>query len=156
MNDFTPSPAKPYEGAISGIFRDAVIRTCYGEADGEPDEGIAGVAWVVRRRAEWEPPAWWGKNLYQVCHLHAQFDCWNPGTKDYQRTIALPETDREYLRIAKIVDGVLSGSIPDPTGGATTYKRTGTHASWDTAVAHMVPTIIGHHSFFKLEPHAHA
>lgn len=155
-NELAPPVALPYAGAVTGIFRDAVIRTCDGEAEGEPDEGIAGVAWVIRRRAEWDPPTWWGSNLYRVCHMAAQFSCWDPKSPVYQRIIRLVESEPQYQRIAEIVDGVLNGSVADPTGGATTYKRTGTHASWDNAVAHMVPIIIGRHSFYKLEPHAHA
>jgi N-acetylmuramoyl-L-alanine amidase len=147
-----PLVPTPYRGVIAPAGRQAVIRTCYGEADGEPDEGIAGVAWVIRTRAEWPTPEWWGHTLYGVCHRPEQFDCWIPGSEDYTRTCALHESDPQFKRIAKIVDGVLAGTIADPTAGGTHYKVTGTQASWDKAAAQVPEVIIGSQSFFRLGP----
>lgn len=108
-----PLTPTPYKGVISPAGREAVILTTYGEADGEPDDGVAGVVWVIRTRAEWPKPEWWGYTLYGVCHRPEQFDCWLAGSTDYTRTCALKDADPQYQRIAKIVDGVLAGTIAD-------------------------------------------
>lgn len=150
-----PVPAAaPGALVVSPADRDTAIRTCFGEADGEPDEGIAGVAWTIRTRSTWPEPVWWGFSIYGVCRKRMQFDCWIPGTADYERTMKLSSSDPQYLRIAAIVAGVFAGTIADPTAGATHYKRTGTKASWDKAAAQVVPRIIGHHSFYRLGPYA--
>ena len=142
----------PYTDVIGGAGRDAMIRTIYGEARGEPPEGKAAVAWVIRNRAE--EPSWWGNTLYGVCYRPYQFSCHNENDPNAQICKLLRETDPAYQLIAGVVQGVLAGSIDDPTKGATHYKVTGTKASWDKSAAQVPEIIIGRHSFFKLGPHA--
>lgn len=141
--------------AYSSVDRDALIRTVFGEARGEPKEGQAAVAHVAVTRAGYEPPAWWGKTLSAVCLAPYQFSCWLAGA-DRNHIDDLCSTDDGYQVIATVVDGVLNGLLPDPTNGATHYKVTGTKASWDASCERLglVPTIIGRHSFYKLGPHA--
>ncbi|MGH3756111.1 MAG: cell wall hydrolase, partial [Pseudonocardiaceae bacterium] len=50
-------------------------RTLYGEARGEPFDGLVAVAWVIRNRAE--SPRWWGRDVKGVCLHPLQFSCWN-------------------------------------------------------------------------------
>lgn len=142
----------PFKGIVSAASRDAVIRTVYGEARGEGSEGQAAVAWVIRNRAS--RPAWWGSTLYGVCHRPYQFSCWNASDPNAALLANLAENDPDYLRIGVVVDLVLSGATPDPTGEATHYKVTGTKASWDTSAALKTEIIIGRHSFCKLGPFA--
>lgn len=139
---------------VTPAGRDAVIRTVYGEARGEPDEGKAAVAWVIRNRAGWQPPAWWGATLYGVCYRPMQFSCHNENDPNASICKLLREDDPAYITIMRIVNGVLDGSIADPTGSADHYKVTGTKASWDTSAAKVPEIVIGRHSFYKLGPHA--
>lgn len=132
--------------------RDELIRNVWGEARGEPDSGRAGVAWVHVNRAA--TPSWWGHSLGEVCLKPFQFSCRNAGDPNLPKLLALDPDGADYLSIARIVDGVLHGTIADPTGGATHYEVTGTRASWDKAAAATTPVVIGHHSFYKLGPSA--
>lgn len=142
----------PYAEIVGPAARDAMIRTVYGEARGEPDEGKAAVAWVIRCRAE--HPAWWGATIYRICYARMQFSCWNDNDPNSKICRMLPESDPAYLAITPIVAGVLAGTIDDPTKGSTHYKVTGTKASWDKSAAQVPEIIIGRHSFFKLGPSA--
>lgn len=144
-----------FTGIISFAGRDAMVRTIYGEARGEPDEGKAAVAWVVRNRVEWPgQPLWWGSSLYGVCYRPYQFSCHNENDPNAQICKLLREDDPAYIAMGEIVDAVLAGTIEDPTGGATHYKVTGSKASWDTSAAKVPEIVIGRHSFYKLGPHA--
>jgi N-acetylmuramoyl-L-alanine amidase len=135
--------------------RDEMIRTVIGEARGERPIGQAAVAHVILNRAA--TPAWWGKTITEVCRHPYQFSCWNKSDPNCSLLEGLHPDASIYKQIAGIVDVVLNVDIavlPDPTGGATHYKVTGTPASWDAAAAHVEPVIIGRHSFYKLGPHA--
>lgn len=131
---------------------DTATRTVWGEAEGEPEEGQIAVAWVIRNRAEWKPPAWWGTDVLSVCHCRLQFSCMNPGTLRHAKIEMLDDTDPMYRSIRQLVEGVFNGEISDPTFGCTQYKVTGTKASWDRAVDGHDPVVIGKHSFWRLSP----
>lgn len=133
------------------VSRDAIIRTAWGEARGESREGQAAVVWVILNRAS--APAWWGRTSWDVCHHAMQFSCWNFNDPNFPQLVTLQPSSAVYQEIGAIVDGVIrdrARGIPDPTGGATHYKVTGTPASWDKATVGITPVIIGHHSFYKL------
>jgi N-acetylmuramoyl-L-alanine amidase len=130
---------------------DLAIRTVDGEARGESVAGQAAVAWVIRNRLEWAH-AWWGTSPSKVAEAKYQFSCWNGGT-DTNYITNLSPLSEEYADIACVVKAVFAGASPDPTGGATTYKVTGTKASWDAAVAGRAPRVIGRHSFWRLSPY---
>lgn len=98
---------------------DVLTRTIYGEARGEREEGIVAVAWVVRNRAD--NPRWWGHDVCSVCLCPWQFSCWNKDDPNLPVISALNAGSVEYERLAAMVRAVLSGSIPDPTGGADSY-----------------------------------
>lgn len=131
--------------------RDFAIRTIAGEASDQGQKGQAAIAWVIRNRAEFQPTAWWGSDVGGVCRKRAQFSCWNGG-KNTDRVKDLATTDDEYRDAAEVLDAVMNGDVPDPTGGATTYKVRGTSASWDKAVADVAPVEIGDHDFWRLMP----
>lgn len=136
---------------------DIAIRTVVGEASDQGAAGMTAVAWVIRNRAEWAPSAWWGDSVVTVCKKHAQFSCWRPelGGKpnaDCERIAAMREDAAEYLSARYVVLAVMDGTLPDPTGGATTYKVRGTKAQWDVAVSGMSPREIGAHDFWRLSP----
>jgi spore germination cell wall hydrolase CwlJ-like protein len=134
--------------------------TLWGEARGEPREGKIAVAWVMRNRAEWQGKTWWGDSLGAVCTYCRpgskwhQFSCWNEDGPNLERMKALSKSDPAYQDLFHIVQQVMLGAYPDPTGGATHYKVVGTKASWDKACDGVGGIILGHHIFFKLGPSA--
>lgn len=130
---------------------DTAVRTAIGEGDNQGPDGLAGIIWTFRNRAEWKPTAWWGSSVSACCVHPAQYSCWLPGP-DLDRIKAISNTSPDYLKVADIVQAVMDGTIPDPTGGATTYKVRGTPASWDHAVENIPPRSIGAHDFWRLGP----
>lgn len=145
----TDSPAIVH---VSEVARDALIRTVWGEARGEGTLGQAAVTYTILHRAS--APAWWGDDVWSVCHSASQFSCWNSNDPNCLKMVHLNPKGADYARIAAVVDQVLAGKLADITHGATHYKVTGTGASWDKATVGLLPTIIGHHSFYKLGPSA--
>lgn len=55
--------------------------TLYGEARGEPIEGIVAVGCVIRNRMQ-DAKARWGKTYREVCLKRAQFSVFNPDDSD--------------------------------------------------------------------------
>lgn len=104
-----------------------VAATCFLEAEAEPDDGILGVAWVIRRRAiDWK--ASWhgailGKDLraYQDGRPFEAFSCWNDdyATRAKARLSAAPEA--ATTQCWRSAAGVLWDLLPDPVGGASFY-----------------------------------
>ena len=142
---------------LSASDLDIAARTLVGEASGEPLEGRVAVAWTLRSRALWQPAAWWGANIADVCQHPEQYDCWMPtlggqANADYERIMDMSVDDPQYQAAEIVVRSVMAGDIPDPTFGSTTYKRTGTKAFWDNAVSAVEPIILGHQSFWRLSP----
>ena len=126
------------------------VRTVYGEARGEGLSGQQAVAWVIRNRAAYRPPAWWGAHPGDVCIKPKQFSCWNRDDPNCHVIVNLGEDSNAYRLLAGLVKDVFTGKTEDPTKGATHYERVGAGASW--AKGKPILTIIGNHAFYKLEP----
>lgn len=138
---------------------DTLTRTLYGEARDQGLRGQIGVAWVVRIRASWDELVhshpeheWWGTTPALVCKHPWQFSCWNASDPNSAKLKALAVESPMYQWLYGVAKAVLAGTYDDPTGAATHYRVTGTKASWDDAVAHMTPVILGAHSFYRLGP----
>lgn len=145
--------AMPDEG--NEVAFDAMVRTCWGEARDQPDEGIAAVAFDILNRAG--HPSWWGADVWHVCHHAYQYSCWNVSDPNFPKMVALDPDSTEYRKIAAVVEKVVAGAIPDPCasiGGSTHYKVFGTSASWDKAAEGKPSVRIGAHVFFNLGPSA--
>jgi len=104
--------------------RDDVIRTILGEAGAESPEGVAAVIWTMLNRAKSDR---FPNNLADVATQgrggrFAQFSTWNTPSDGGNR---IPDTARPsdpgYRRASAILNQVLSGEVPDPTGGAIHY-----------------------------------
>ena len=147
-----------------------VSATCFLEADGEPVEGLLGVAWVIRRRAlEWKI-GWHAAILgpegqaYDDGKAFEPFSCWN---EDY-RVIAHARLSSASFERAepcwKAAAGALWGLLADPVNGATHYLREdltkkirgGTLPAWaadpgdpTTLNPALVRATVGHHVFLK-------
>lgn len=132
--------------------RDLAIRTIYGEAAREPDEGKAAVAAVIRNRVL--AGRYGGDTVRSVVLAKNQFEPWNGGPAR-ARMLALRPGTPDYDRIGDIVDGIWSGQVPDPTKGATHFFAPAAQA----ALGRNVPAwargqqgqAIGRHTFYAPE-----
>lgn len=130
---------------------DAMVRTLYGEARGEPLEGQQAVAWVIRNRVEWpSAPHWWGRTVTAACHCPKQFSCWNSNDPNLIKVMQLPAGSPEYQQLEHVARAVCGGEIDDLSIGASHYEVTGTHASW--GLSHEPVTTIGRHVFYRIGP----
>lgn len=130
---------------------DTMALTVYGEARGEVALGQAGVAWVIKRRAD--NPRWWGKGgVTSVCLAPSQFSCWDPADPNSDvladvGTLTVPL----YRSIRVLCEGVLCNEVPDPTKGADHYCVTKIADKTKWARGKVPVQIIGNHSFYRLE-----
>jgi len=143
----TANSAARGQQAVPQADMDAVVRTLWGEARGEGDEGIQAAANVILNRGEKE-----GRSLAEIVRAPKQFSAWNDA-RTRPGMDALRADDPEYQRIAAIVDKVARGELPDNTGGATHYiSFAGQKANGDAVPnwAKVKPTAtVGNHTFFS-------
>ena len=144
----TDNALKAIEYTVKDV--DTTVRTAWAESRGEKLVCQIGVIWAIRNRVEM--PGWWGGTPKEVCQKPWQFSCWNINDPNLPKLRALTTDDPEYFHFQQLVLNVFQGSISDPTRGCTTYKRTGTAASWDTAVDKTPPVVLDHQSFWRLSP----
>jgi hypothetical protein len=109
-----PAPPPNVPGATPGTVapqdRDALIQMVAGEAGGEPTEGMAGVAHVALNRLSQGFRG--AKSLTDVVNSPHQFEAISRGVQPSPAALQ---------KAAQVVDAVLAGQIPDPTGGAINY-----------------------------------
>lgn len=142
-----PSPLDP----PSGVNRDAMIRTVYGEAGNEPTIGQQAVASVIRNRAV--DGGYGGDTPLAVVRAPNQFEPWNSGPAR-DRMMALSPDDPKYDAISKVVDAAYGagGRAPDdPTEGKTMFFSPGAQAALGRAPPSWAKgegQAIGGHTFF--------
>lgn len=144
----TDNALKAIEYTVKDV--DTTVRTAWAESRGEKLVCQIGVIWAIRNRVEM--PGWWGGTPKEVCQKPWQFSCWNINDPNLPKLRALTTDDPEYFHFQQLVLNVFQGSISDPTRGCTTYKRTGTAASWDWVVDKTPPIVLGHQSFWRMSP----
>jgi hypothetical protein len=136
----------PSDRYISPSDRDYLVRTVLGEANGQPDDGLAAVAHVVMNRVN---SGKYGSSPTEVVFAPNQFEPWSTRRKEL---LGIDDKSPAYQKAAAIVDGVLSGKIKDPTSGATHFlqedivrqRRGGTLPDWATGKN----LKIGAHTFY--------
>lgn len=144
-----PVADAPSVPRLDSRSRDLVIRTIFGEASAEPDEGKAAVAAVIRNRLN---AGRFGKTAADVVLARNQFEPWSrPDAK--RRMENLPIESPVYKKIGDIVDRTFS-TDEDPTNGSTHFFAPQAQA----ALGRDVPSwakgegiVIGRHTFFAPE-----
>lgn len=140
---------------VSFVDVEIMVRTVFGEAGGEAYLGKIAVAWCIRNRAELDlgndgKPDWWGEGIGGVCQKPMQFSCWNVGDPVYPKLVSAGA--EKLADCLKACFAVLTGEIPDPTGGATHYLNPvtlkGKLPKW--ALPSKVIARIGAHQFYRL------
>jgi hypothetical protein len=145
LEGYTPSEDGPFQYTPTPEERDLAIRTLWGEGRGQPDEGLQGIAHVIRNRQQTEG---FGDTVDDVIKQPIQFSMWNKGDPNGPKALALSQDDPEYQRMGKIVDGVWGGQIPDPTNGATHYYNPDTASpDWGDKLAAQNEVKLGAHRF---------
>jgi spore germination cell wall hydrolase CwlJ-like protein len=95
--------------------------TVYCEASSEDHTARLGVAWCLVNRLR---SARFGDTISEVCLKRLQFSSWDQDQRDnfnLRRAARCPDTDPVMLDCGQAFDEALSGSVPDPTHGATHY-----------------------------------
>lgn len=134
--------------------RDILARTLWGEARGESLTGQIAVAWTIRNRVvDGNTKSWWGEGYAGVCLKPWQFSCWNKNDRNYAYLSgAKPIPAAQYAQALKAADQVMTGTVPDPTGGATHYYATTMPKPPTWAKGAKQTLKLGQHIFFKDVP----
>jgi len=121
---------------------DIIARTIYGEARGEPYEGMVAVAHVifnrVKKSGHTQTPA-------QVCLKPWQFSCWNPRDKNHEIVQDVKLDDISFRLAMREALEAFDGA--DMTNGATHYCHIKLYPDW--AQGHEPVKVIGNHKFYK-------
>jgi N-acetylmuramoyl-L-alanine amidase len=130
---------------------DVLARTLWGEARGEPVEGIEAVTAVILNRvkiAQAKGGYWWGKDIIGVCQKPYQFSCWNKSDPSYLKLLAVTDKNIHFATCLRIARRAVAGVLPDRTGGATHYHADYVSPYWSRGETPTV--IIGRHIFYQL------
>jgi hypothetical protein len=125
-----------------------LARTLYGEARGEPKEGIEAVANVILNRVRSER---YPKTVAKVCLQRLQFSCWNDRDPN-RRKIAnlMPGDNPIFDLILAIATRAVLGGLPLLVAGALHYHAKNVNPSWvrNSPGATLVARI-GNHLFWS-------
>lgn len=117
-----PIPASMSEtvrqSRLDGDTLDTLAWTMLGEAANQGTDGMAAIAHVILNRAE---SGRYPSDPKSVALQNKQFSTWNSGQGGNNPKQRFPKTSPAFKQARQIAAQVLSGSIPDPTGGATHY-----------------------------------
>jgi conjugal transfer mating pair stabilization protein TraG len=158
-NQFAAPPGG-FQSNLSPNDRDAAIRTMLGEVSDQPMLGQAAVAHVLRNRmlsgqyGDGSTLASVAQQPFKPGSQYHEFSAWNP-TKAGGNSAPLKASpsDPDYQQMGRILDGVFSGNIPDPTGGATHYYNPRqSKPPWGPQLAQANDVTIGGHRFVGTGP----
>lgn len=139
---------------IDPFNREIFARTVWMEARGEGREGLVACAWSIWNRyrsGRWFTTFKGRSSLALACLFDQQFSAWNAARDDANReAMAVCDyNDADLIRCRAVCDGVIDGTIIDPTDGATHYFYAGM-AAWPTWHEKATLTVqVGKHRFYK-------
>lgn len=123
-----------------------MAKTIWGEARGEGARGMQAVANVIMNRVN--RGDWYGASIKDVVLKPYQFSCWNATDPNRAKIDALTEADLAASGALNIARQVISGQLPDITGGATEYHNKKITPSWNWDKLEKTVTI-GNHVFYR-------
>jgi len=95
----------------------------------------------------------WGEGYAGVCQKPYQLSCWNKNDPNFAYLNGVKQIPfRVFVQTQFAVDRVMSGKVPDPTGGCTHYYATTMPKApaWTSGAKQALK--LGHHVFFKNVP----
>lgn len=128
---------------------DVVWLTIFGEARGEPIEGMIAVGCVIRNRVIASKMT---KTYKDVCLAPLQFSCWNENDPNLnEMMVAAVGTTPRIREIKFIGAGIYQNMFRDNTSGSTHYLTTRLfHENPPTwATSGKVMATIGNHTFLQ-------
>lgn len=140
-----------------------LARAIYGEARGEPYDGMVAVAWSIRNRVE--NPSWWPSSeesyfpTYSSIILepgeYAVFGLYDenrPYVENPSLLFDIPEEEAAWRTSYAVAGKVMNGEIPDNTYGADSFESSESRGEpapeWATPDRFTVK--IGNHKFYKV------
>lgn len=126
---------------------DYMARTAWGEARGEGINGMQAVINVIMNRVK--KGGWWGATPKEVCTKKSQFSVWNKSDPNYEKMLAVTDSDENFRLAKQLATLAYSGSLPDITNGATNYLALGSLSSvpsWTNNLKQVAS--IGNHTFY--------
>lgn len=146
----TPPPARvaPEPDSNRAAEQAVIAKTLWGEARGEPPEGMQAVASVIERRRQlgWRK----AKSAAQVCLTPFQFSCWNKDDPNRVRMDAVArQPDAAYERALVLAGHILDGDLDENAEGATHYYALSLRKPPFWAVGRTPCCRRGNHLFFK-------
>lgn len=124
---------------------DVVRRTLYGEARGQPIEGIKAVASVIMNRAQ--RGGWWGETPKEVCLKPFQFSCWNKN--DPNRQIILQASEQALTTFTGVAKIALEDHLEDNTFGSTHYLNPKIAEDFSWSRGREPAVVIADHAFYN-------
>lgn len=124
---------------------DVMARTLWGEARGEGEDGMRGVACVILNRAA--RPGWWGRSVAEVCLKPHQFSCWLEQDPNRAALLQVTEEDVSFALALRIARAALAGRLADYSFGATHYHAIDIAPAWARGRTPCV--VIGNHAFYN-------
>lgn len=124
------------------------VRTLWGEARGEPEDGQLAVAHVLLNRRK---AGKWGPTLAAVCLSRLQFSCWNASDPNRELMAVLAEDGAMFQRLKAVLERarVDNANGKDPTGGATHYYSTSMKDPPNWSKGATMTGQFGKHRFFR-------
>lgn len=126
--------------------RDILARTLWGEARSEGEAGMRAVAAVIiNRRARDGIERI--RSVREICLAAYQFSCWNVGDPNRIKVLTVDESDAAFRLALTIAAEALSGTMVDPTSGATHYHAAHIRPYWSRD--RLPSARIGRHVFYN-------
>lgn len=105
-----------------------LARAIFGEAEGASEKAKVCVGWTIKNRVLEKRKVEWGLSLHEVILKENQYEAFVIGSRLEKMRDPLRFTDegvkKAWFDSYRIAVGILEGTIPDPTHGATNYYST--------------------------------
>lgn len=133
---------------MNAFDQEIMARTAIGEARGEMIEGMQAVMWSGMNRFNAKGKWFSMPSIAGTFLKYKQYDCWMPNDQNYSIISNLTVNSGLLISALKWASGVIDGTIPDPTDGATHYYADSIDSP-DWVIGATKTVQIGRHIFFK-------